>query len=420
MATGADFLPIAAARGGVSPRAQAGLYLSAFFSLSLTMMLSVTVPLWTVALRTSPWVTGIALGAPGLAPLLLGIHAGTVIDRLNLRGVMAWLAIVATILPLLYPAFPWVSALIVLQLAAGLTYQTIWIGAQSLVGRLAPGDPRYFGRFGAATNFGMFVGPLLAGVAWSVLGARGAFGLMSLWGVGLLFSALGLPAHGEGQQQATHRPLAVLCDLRSYSAAFSLLKHPAVTLVVLATFLRLTSTAMRGSFYPVYLLKVGFSGSTIGFLIATSSLWGAFGALLTERMLALIGSAHRALMGTIVVALISVTVTPLMPGAGSLFTAMAVYGAAMGFNQAVLLSILSSSVGAANQGLGAGIRLSANQVAVFSIPPIMGGIVEFMGFQAGFYITGVVLLGATALVWLATQEPNLAPLGLQSDTQDAQ
>ncbi len=50
----------------------------------------------------------------------------------------------------------------------------------------------------------------------------------------------------------------------------------------------------------------------------------------------------------------------------------------------------------------------------------MGVIVEFMGLRAGFYITGAVLLGATALVWLATQEPNLAPLGLQSDTQDAQ
>jgi hypothetical protein len=77
----------------------------------------------------------------------------------------------------------------------------------------------------------------------------------------------------------------------------------------------------------------------------------------------------------------------------------------MGVNQPILLAILSSSVGFEYQGASAGLRSTANLVAGLGVPAGMGFLIEFTGIRLGFYVTGALLLGATAMVWLITPEP---------------
>ncbi len=396
-----------------SPGTAAAVYLSGFLTLSVVLMMGVTVPLWTVALRLSAFPTGLVMGAQALTPMLFAIHMGTLMDRLGVRRMMIFLAIGAVVLPLLYPLLPWFWPLVALQLATGITVQVTWVGAQTLIGRLVPGNRRYYGRFGAAANLGMLVGPLLSGISWSMWGPWGAFGLMSLWAMPLLVTALLLPAEGE-LPNAGRDPVnsaassrlslsSLLPDMRSYAAGFSLLGRPAIALAVLSTFLRIAASSIRSSFYPVYLRHAGFSGSLIGLLIASGSLWGSFGALLTERLVEAAGSMRRALMVTVATAIAAMMVTPLMPGFAALFAAMAVFGAAMGLNQPILLAILSSSVSFEEQGLSVGLRISANMASTLTVPPLMGLIIELAGVRMGFYVSGAILLVATALVFLVAE-----------------
>ena len=107
-----------------------------------------------------------ALRGRHFLPLLLGIHAGALMDRLGTRRVVLAVATLGVAVPLLYPAAPWVGALIVCQLFAGLTDILGWMGAQTLIGSHLGGQTRYSGRLMAAGKFGPLLGPLVAGAAW--------------------------------------------------------------------------------------------------------------------------------------------------------------------------------------------------------------------------------------------------------------
>src|ERR1700759_4119301 len=74
-------------------RAIAGIYGTAFFSLSLVPMASLVVPLWAIQhLNATPIWVGIAVGARSFMPLLFSIHGGALMDRLGTRRVMVWCA----------------------------------------------------------------------------------------------------------------------------------------------------------------------------------------------------------------------------------------------------------------------------------------------------------------------------------------
>jgi len=383
------------------------IYACGFFTLGFSVLAGLAVPLWTVELQAPPAITGLVLGAQAILPLLFSIHVGVLMDRTDARRVMLMLAIVSAVLPLAYPLMPWIPALFVLQMLAGFIYQLSWLGAQTLIGRAYPGDPRFYGRFSSAANLGMFLGPLLDGFAWSWFGRWGGFGVMALWGAGFTIAVLTLPKLSAEAAPLDWRMLVP--DLRSYLATFRLISIPAITLVVLATFLRISASYIRGSFYTVYLSREAhLSGSVIGSLVAFGSLSGTFGSLFAQSAVKFCGSQRRALLWSEALALLSITITPMLPNLWALAIGIAGYGIGMGVNQPILLAILSSAVGVDYQGAAAGLRATANLVAGLGIPICMGLAIEAAGIRNGFYLTGVVLLAATAMVAPVTRRTETA------------
>jgi MFS family permease len=390
-------------------RSALAIYACGFFTLGFSVLIGLAVPLWTVELRAPPAITGLVLGVQALLPLLLSIHVGTLMDRTDVRRVMLALAIAGTVLPLLYPLLPWIPALFALQMIAGFIYQLSWVGAQTLIGRAYPGNARFYGRFSSAANLGMFLGPLLDGFAWSWLGRWGGFGVLAIWGAGLTVAVLALPkVFGESSEPFDWRA-GLVPDLASYVSTFRLIRIPAITLVVLATFLRISASYIRGSFYTVYLSQnAQLSGSAIGALVAFGSLVGTFGSLFAQSSVKLCGSPRRALLVSGALALFFVSITPLLPRVWMLALGIAGYGIGMGVNQPILLAILSSAVGVEYQGAATGLRSTANLVAGLGLPICMGLVIEATGIANGFYITGALLLVATAMVARFTRDPAAA------------
>jgi MFS family permease len=390
---------------GLYSRTALAIYGCGFFTLGFSVLNGLAVPLWTVELNAPPAITGMVLGVQALLPLIFSIHVGTLMDRTDARLVMLILAIASSVVPLLYPLLPWIPALFALQMVAGLIYQLSWVGAQTLIGRAYPGNPRFYGRFSSAANLGMFLGPLLDGFAWSWLGAWGGFGLMAVWGAGLTVAVFAVPkVVGESHQRLDWRT-GLVPDLRSYAATFRLIRIPAISLVVLATFLRICASYIRGSFYTVYLSRdAHLSGSAIGALIAFGSLVGTLGSLFAESSVRLCGSQRRALILSEAAALLFISITPTLPRVWMLAVGIAGYGVGMGVNQPILLAILSSAVGFEYQGAATGLRSTANLVAGLALPISMGFVIEAAGIAHGFYITGAVLLAATALVARFTRD----------------
>ena len=111
---------IPAPRETVPWRLQIAVYGIGLFSTTMFYMAAVVVPLWVASLESSTFLVGMVLGSRHFLPLLLSIHGGALMDRLGGRRVMVFFAVVGMIIPLLFPLMPWIWAVLVLQMIAGL------------------------------------------------------------------------------------------------------------------------------------------------------------------------------------------------------------------------------------------------------------------------------------------------------------
>ncbi|MDC0033282.1 MFS transporter [Alphaproteobacteria bacterium] len=378
-------------------RIQGAVYACGALNHSMGMMVAVIMPLWLLQLNASAVMIGVALGARHFLPLFLSIHGGALMDRFGTRRIMLWFALISTLLPILFPAMPWIWAVIALQMIVGLADTMGWSGAQAMIGQIMKGSEVYAGRLAFTLRIGHFAGPPLIGAVWDWLGPWGAFGTLSLWGGCAYLATLFLPkvtmAVKTEKRTATARDLVP--RLADYIDAFRLLAIPAVLFVILVSFVRHSSTSMQNSFYVVYLEGIGISATEIGLLFAASATVGAMGALTTGRLTSYIQPAFfliLSVLGTIVL----MGITPLLGIYAVLMVVIAVRGSCLGFSQVLMISILGRALNPTTQGKGVGLRTTGNRVMNTALPPVVGAIVQFAGLEHAFYIVGgigTILMG---------------------------
>jgi len=380
-------------------RIQGAVYACGALNHSMGMMVAVVMPLWLLQLNVPPLMIGIALGARHFLPLFLSIHGGAMMDRFGTRRIMLWFGLISATVPILFPAMPWVWAVIVLQMIVGMADTMGWSGAQAMIGQIMRGSEVYAGRLAFTLRIGHFAGPLIIGLAWDKMGPWGAFATLSLWGGGAFLAALCLPHFPKTlrieERAATARDLVP--RWADYLDAFRLLAIPAILFVMMVSFVRHSSTSMQNSFYVVYLEGVGITATEIGLLFAASATIGAIGALITGRLTSYIQPAFflvLSVLGTIVF----MGITPLLGGYALLMLVIAIRGSCLGFSQVLMISILGRALNPNTQGKGVGLRTTTNRVMNTALPPVVGAIVEFAGLENAFYIVGSI--GAVMMVLL--------------------
>ncbi len=397
-----------AASDTVPFRVQLPVYFTGLFSNSAPDLVLVVVPLWVLTLDPSPLLIGIVLGSRPLAPALLSIHSGVLMDLLGTRRVMIVFAIIAMAVPLIFPLAPWVAAIIALQIVGGLADSTGWVGTQTLCGQILKGNPVHLGRMAFFTRLGSFAGAPLAGAAWDLAGPWGGFGAMSVWGLGMLLSALALPsADLSASGGPRHFGLGELLPRpSSYSAAFRLLLVPAMAAAIAVTILRQGGAGVQSSFYVVYLDGIGIPGTLIGILISVAGAAGAAASLATGPLVRLFDH-YRLLIFVTALSLAAITVTPLLGDYSGLVIAMVIRGAAMALSVALILSLIARAVGPTDQGKAMGLRTTCNQGTSMMVPVIMGAVAEFVGIGGSFYVIGIPALVLLAGVAIFVRRPAL-------------
>ncbi|MEE8515512.1 MAG: MFS transporter [Alphaproteobacteria bacterium] len=385
------------ARPPVPWTVQGAVYGAGLFSNSMTHMVSVLVPLWVLSFETSALLVGIALGSRHILPVLFSIHGGALMDRLGIRRVMIGFAILGIAVPLIFPFFPYLWAVVILQMLSGISAAMGWIGTQAHIGAVMRGEARYAGRLTFCNRFGNLTGPIAIGAAWDFLGPWGAFSFWTLWAVGLLVASLKLPAPRAAVVAAAPEKLRagdLLPRAADYMTTIRMMAVPAIAFVVIMTLLRHSSNGIQNSFYIVYLNEIGLSGTLIGVLLSSSSILGAAGSLAAGPMTRFL-RAHWLLIIAVAASIFLIVITPLLGAFVPLLIAMAIRGGTMGIGQALLISVLASSAGEA-QGKAVGLRTTANRISVMVIPVIMGAVIEVFGLANSFYIVGVVLMALMA------------------------
>ena len=383
-------------------RVQFAVYGAATFSNTMSNLVWVAMPLWTLRLGLTPFLVGVALGSRYVGPVLLSIHGGALMDRFGTRRVMVVLAAVGVVTALLFPLLPTIWALVPLQFVGGIADAFCWVGAQTLVGQVMRGEATYAGRMSACTRIGVFFGPPAIGFAWDQLGPGGAFAIMSLWVAGVLGSVLMLPAAAVPRPPPARVSVrSLLPSLSDYVDAIRLLAVPTLLFAMMITVLRQIGAGIQGSFYVVYLKSIGVNGTMIGLIMTVNGIVGLAGSLTVAPLLRVV-SDRRLLLWTSAASVLFVAITPLLPDVTLLTIASGLRGWVLAASLVLIVSLIAQSAGPTKLGKAMGLRVTLNQAMSAIVPVIMGGVTELVGIDASFYWTGGVALALFALAgWRA-------------------
>lgn len=364
-------------------------------------MLSVVVPLYAVAVGLNAAQIGMIVAARSLLPALLSIHGGILMDELGTRRVLMWVAAASLALPLLIPLSGWFTALLVLQLLLGLATGLAMTASQTWSLRTSQGMTVVLARYSIATRVGTFIGPIVVGAVWDLLGAWIAFGCVALCSAGTI-ACVGYGVPQGAAAQSEHRPVSGIATLvprwAPHKEALLLALIPAVAFVLSASFLRGASGGIQSSLYVVHLGNIGLSGTIIGTLVAVVELSGVLGSMVAAPMERRLGS-NRLVLACIVVAILSIALTPLL-GASLwlLFAACFLRGVAQGMSQPLMYTILSTGIPATRHGASVGLRNAVVRLSSIVTPAVMGVIAEAWSIEASFYVIGAIYLMATGLL----------------------
>lgn len=379
---------------GVSLRVQAGVYGAAMVNFSMSWVSGVAVALWLVELNTPASLIGVVLGSRHALTLLLSIHGGALMDRLGAKRIMLGFGIVGVVAPLLFPLSPWLPALVVLQMVAGLSEAVGWMGAQTLSGSAMRANPAFIGRMSFAARLGGFAGPWMIGIVWDRFGIWPSFIAMSVWSAVALVSVLQLPADIEAPRgsRARFRLRDLAPRLADYVAAARLIAIPAVGLIMFATVARIGGTGVQNSFYVIYLKNLGIDGSAIGALLGVANFCGGIGSFAIAPLVRRI-HPHWLVVVIVTLTVLTIAVTPYLDGIYALLMiVIGMRGLCLGISQPLEIAITSRALGADRQGTGVGLRTTVNRLASTVVPISMGVIADFVGVDDSFLVMGVALL----------------------------
>jgi len=425
----------------VSWRVQGPIYGAAFFYGPLQTMASMCAALFVAGLISVelPFLIAFILASRQILTVLLSVHSGALMDRFGGRKASIGFGAIAIVTAMIYPFIPglfglqwgtaaagtpvalFITALLLVQMAAGYAEGNTWVGSQALVSQALKGHPSYAGRMIFTARLGGVLGPLLLGPAWDLWGSFGGFAVLAFWiaaGTGAtVFIPRRLEAAGPadpiaGEAEATqkgHPPIETARRDKGPGLADSLklLLLPAVALVMMLTVLRQAGSGIHTSFYVVWLDKeIGLSGTLIGGLMSTANVASALAAILTGA-LARRFPHHWLLIATIGMTILGTAIVPLLGDVYVLLMmAISIRGVGQGLNLPMMITMLAQNVPVGLQGRVTALRVAFNRGGGALVPLAAGAMAEVVGIAGSFYIVGAVggILLVILSIWVARSD----------------
>jgi len=388
-------------------------YASGGFGLAMSSYITFLVPLRAHELGAGYELIGVIAAAGTLAPGLLAVSLGAVIDRIGPKrsfivGTSATAAL--SLLALLVTNAWWLLAL---QPFLGLAQTFGWVSSQGHITSLGtPAQrPMLTGRFSFFVNVGQMTSPLLAGGVAQLIGLRWAFVVPAAYAA--FFAALGLvlvdtrsAAPARVPQRGGVRAAAQLAAMRGIQVA------------LLLTFVRLWIGTVFNTFVPVYLVSKGFSTGLAGTVVATASLVGAVMAPTTGYWTRFM-CTERATMVGLGLGAASLLLVPHVAALPIVYLAPALFGVALGTSLPLLLSIVTAAAPPESRGVALGLRTAGNKAAATGAPVLVGPLIAALGMSLGFSVGGLAalaLLAASRQLHRADRRSAAAPLGAAAVT----
>jgi MFS family permease len=348
--------------------------------------------LFAIDLGASQMSIGVLIAMYSVAPVLLGLYAGRLTDRLGVRMPMiaGTLGVfVALVVPFVFPGLPALYATSALIGASWVFYN---ICAQNLIGILSNPESRArnFSNFGLVMAGGSFFGPQLCGFSIDHFGFERTYlhlALVPLAAALVLFAWRSMPA-GRGSHTPTEEEQA------TYSA--NLLNNKPLRRTLLTSAIILTGTDLFQFYMPIYGHSIGMSASAIGTILAMFSV-AAFVVRLVMPALVKRWTADTVLVCALFIGGAAYLLFPLVEQGVLLAGVAFILGLGMGCSQPLSLMLIYDRAPPGRSGEALGLRLTINNFMHIAVPMIFGSLGSAFGV-APVFITNAAFLTAGGIL----------------------
>jgi predicted MFS family arabinose efflux permease len=357
---------------------------AAFNGCRLTLSLS------ALSQGASPLTVGTIMSLFAALPMLLGVPAGRMVDRVGVRGPIITAASALVFMVALPGVFPGIATLYITAAAVGTSFMVFHVCVQHAVGQGSQDHDRKgnFGWLALGFSISNFFGPMTAGVAIDTVGFDRTFLLLSIFAAasaGLLLSR---------RSSLSHTPRAQRED--NPHSTMELLRDPHLLRVFLATGLLASAWDMFVFVMPIYGTSIGLSASTIGFILAAF----ASATFLVRILLPVIQRHVREwtmIAATMAVACVAYALFPVMHTVALLAAAAFLLGLGLGATQPSVLSLLYATAPAGRAAEAVGVRAVVLNASHTFLPLLFGGVGAALGMTPVFLTMSVALAGGSVL-----------------------
>jgi MFS family permease len=348
--------------------------------------------LFAIDLGASQISIGVLIAMYSVAPVLLGLYAGKLTDRLGVRMPMI-AGTLGVFVALGVPfVFPGLTALYATSALIGASWVFYNICAQNLIGILSNPESRArnFSNFGLVMAGGSFFGPQLCGFSIDHFGFERTYLHLALVPLGaalILLAWRSMPA-GRGSHTPTEEEAA------TYSA--NLLNNKPLRRTLVTSAIILTGTDLFQFYMPIYGHSIGMSASAIGTILAMFSV-AAFVVRLVMPTLVKRWTADTVLVFALFIGGAAYLLFPLVEQGVLLAGVAFILGLGMGCSQPLSLMLIYDRAPPGRSGEALGLRLTINNFMHIAVPMIFGSLGSAFGV-APVFITNAVFLTAGGIL----------------------
>lgn len=336
-----------------------------------------TISLNALTLGASPLVVGSMMSLFAALPMVFGVPAGRLVDRVGVRTPILCASAFLAVAVALPGAFPGVPSLYAAAACVGTAFMMFHICVQHAVGEGSSEEDRKtnFGWLALGFSISNFFGPTLAGVAIDTLGFAPTFVLLAA----LAFASFVLLV--SRRAVFTHTPHG--SGTGAQGSTFELLRDPALRRVFLVTGLLASAWDLFVFVMPIYGTSIGLSASTIGFIL------GSF-ALATFIVRVFLPWIQRRLREwtmittTMAIACVAYGVFPLMETVPLLAAAAFLLGLGLGATQPSIMSLLYAQAPPGRAAEAVGVRSVVLNASHTVLPLAFGGVGAALGMTPVF------------------------------------
>jgi MFS family permease len=349
-----------------------------------------TISLNALGLGASPLVVGMIMSLFALLPMLLGVPAGRLVDRIGLRlPIVASVAAIAASIAI-PAALPGIASLYVAAAGVGTAFMLFHIAVQHAVGQGSSVQDRKvnFGWLALAFSVSNFVGPTVAGLSIDLLGHRATFTFFTA----LSLAALLLIVSRRGR--FTHTPDAPAKPRGG--GTLDLLRLAELRRVFIATGILGSAWDLFVFAIPIYGTAIGLSASTIGLILSAFAL-ATFLVRIALPWLSRRVREWAMITSTMAIACLAYVLFPLVTTVPLLAAIAFLLGLGLGATQPSIMSLLYAHAPEGRAGEAVGVRAVVLNASHTVLPLAFGGVGAALGMMPVFWsMAGLLAVGAVA------------------------